>query len=176
MPPPAFRPVRATPRTLRSLIPAIRYEDDTLADVLDDLRTRSGTNIVANWQSLANIGIDQTTPVSLELRNVSASRLLKIILQIISIPQDRASYIIQDNVVLIAASHDLDMIFEMRVHEVTDLLIETQELRGGLQFAPDRSDRSDSDRSGRSDRSDRQGSDNSRRPTSSSRRPSSSTR
>ena len=182
-PPLAFGPVRSSSRALRSLIPVVHYDDTALADVLDELRNKSGTNIVANWQSLANIGIEQTTPVSLELRNVSASRVLKVILQTISTPRDRASYIIQDNVVLIAASYDLDMIFEMRVHEVADLLIETRDLRGGLQFTPDRSGRTDgTDRSGRSDgsgrsgRSGRQRSDNTRRTNSGSRRRSSSTR
>ena len=167
----AFGRARSSSQALRSRIPVVRYDDTTLADVLDELRSSSGTNIVANWQSLANIGIEQSSPISLELRNVSAGRVLKIVLQNLSTPQDRVSYIIQDNVVVIAASDDLDMIFEMHVHEVSDLLIQTQDLRGGLQFSLEGSDNSN-----RSDRSDRQRPDNSRRPSRNSPRPSSSGR
>ena len=107
---------------------------------MDELRNRSGTNIVANWQSLANVGIDKTTPLTFELRNVTVGRVLKTILQNLSSPYARISYIIQDDVVFIAASQDLDMIFELQVYEIADLLFETQDKRGGPQFTPDRSE------------------------------------
>ncbi len=142
-------------RGLQRRISIVQYDDTTLADVLDDLRSKSSTNIVTNWQSLANLGIDKTTSVSLNLRNISAGRVLKIILQNLSSPYARISYIIQDDVVFIASAEDLDMILELGVYEIADLLMETKDKRGGPQFSPGGYDR---------DRSDRQRPDNSRRP------------
>jgi hypothetical protein len=139
----AFRSVR---RGLQRRISIVQYDDTTLADVLDDLRSKSGTNIVANWQSLANLGIDKTTTVSLNLRNISAGRVLKIILQNLSRPYARISYIIQDDVVFIASAEDLDMILELGVYEIADILMETKEKRGGPQFSPGGHDRDRSDR------------------------------
>ena len=141
--PAALRRVR---RGFQRRISIVQYDDTSLADVLDDLRSKSGTNIVANWQSLANVGIDKTTAVSLNLRNISAGRVLKMILQNLSSPYARISYIIQDDVVFIASAEDLDMILELVVYEIADLLMETKDKRGGPEFSPDGYDRDRSDR------------------------------
>ena len=141
--PPALRSVR---RGLKTRMSIVQYRDKSFADALDELRSRSGINIVANWQSLANLGIDETTPLSLNLRNVSAGLVLKLMLQNLSSPYARVSYIIQDEVVFIAAAEELDMIFELQVYEIADLLMETKEKRGGPQFSPGGYNRQRSDR------------------------------
>ncbi len=133
-------------RGLQRRMSIVQYDDTPLSEVLDDLRDKTGTNIVANWQSLANFGIDKTTAVSLNLRNVSAGQVLKLILQKLSSPYARISYIIQDDVVFIASGEDLDMILELRVYEIADLLMETKDKRGGPQFSPGGNDRDGSDR------------------------------
>ncbi len=115
---------------------SVNYDDTPLSEVLDDFRDKTGTNIVANWQSLANFGIDQTTPVNLNLRNVWAKLVLKLTLQTLSSPQGRISYIIEDDVVFIAPGEDLDMILKLRVYEIADILMETKDNRGGPQFFP----------------------------------------
>ena len=138
-------PLRSVRRGLQSRISIVQYDDTTLADALDDLRAKSGTNIVANWQSLANLGIDKTTAVSLNLRNISAGQVLKLILQNLSSPYARISYIIQDDIVFIASSEDLDMILELGVYEIADLLMETKDKRSGPQFSPGGYDRDRSD-------------------------------
>ena len=148
-------PLRSVRRGLQRRISIVQYDDTPLSDVLDDLRDKTGTNIIANWQSLANLGIDKSTAVSLNLRNVSAGQVLRIILQNLSSLYARISYIIQDDIVFIASGEDLDMILELQVYEIADLLMETKDKRGGPQFSPGGYDR---------DRSDRQRPDNSRRP------------
>ena len=126
--------LRYNRKNFRTRLSVIQYDDTPLGDVLDDLRAKTGANIVANWQSLANFGVDRTTAISLNLRNVPAEKVLKIVLQNLSNAYARISYIIQDDVVFIASGEDLDMIFELRVYEIADLLMETQDKRGGPQF------------------------------------------
>ena len=131
-------------RGLQTRMSIVHYDDTPLSEVLDDFRNKTGTNIVANWQSLANFGIDKTTPVNLNLRNVWAKLVLKLTLQALSSPQARISYIIEDNVVFIASGEDLDMILRLRVYEIADLLMETKDKRGGPQFFPGSNDRDNS--------------------------------
>ena len=140
-----------------------------MADVLDDLRNRSGANIVANWQSLDYAGIFKTTPVSLQLHNVSAAGILKVILQNLSTEFASFSYVIQDNVVVISTSEDLAKIVDTRVYDVTHLMMETKDKRGGSAYSTggSRNDRYNDNRSGSSgdryrDRNDRYGSRDSR--------------
>ena len=142
-------PFRSVRRGLKTRISVVQYDDVPFADVLNDLRARSGSNIVANWQALENLAIEKTTPVSLKLRNVTAARALKLILQNLSTPYARISYIIQDNVVYIAPSEDLDTIFELRVYDVSHTMFETKDMRGGPRFPAGgyrSSDRTPSDR------------------------------
>lgn len=127
------RPVR---RGLRTRLSIVQYDDTPLSEVLDDLRNRTGTNIVANWDSLANLGIDKSTAVSLQLRNVPAKLVLKLILQTLSNSQGRVSYVNQENVVFIASGEDLDSILELRIYEMAGLSMETKDNRGGPQFLP----------------------------------------
>ena len=129
---------------LRTRMPVVHYDETPLSEVLDDFRDKTGTNIVANWQSLANLGIDQTTPVSLNLRNVRAKLVLKLTLQALSSPQGRISYMIEDNVVFIAPGEDLDMTLKLRVYEIADILMETKDKRGESQFFPGSYDRDNS--------------------------------
>lgn len=153
-------PVR---RGLGTLVANVDYEEYPLEEVLDDLREKSGDNIVANWQSLNNGGIDKDTPVSLKLRNVSAGRILKAVLQNLSSSWSPVSYIEHNGIVVIATAEDLARIIDTRVYDITHLLMETKDLRGGRQYDAGgrRNDRSRD--GGSNDRSDRNRDSNSSR-------------
>ena len=124
-------PVR---KGLQALIGSVDYQDDSLSEVLDDLREKSGANIVANWQSLSNAGIDKDTPVSLKLKNVSAGRILKAVVQNLSNSWSPVSYVEHGGIVVIATAEDLARIIDTRVYDITHLLMETKDLRGGARY------------------------------------------
>ncbi|MCK4850448.1 MAG: hypothetical protein KAT11_03810, partial [Phycisphaerae bacterium] len=128
--------LRRAPKGLRMRIPRVHYEEVTLAEALDDLRNKSGGNIVVNWKSLNNLGIDKTTTVSLDLRNVTPARVLKAILANLPTSWGRVSYIVNEGIVTIASSDDLDSIVVTRVYEIAYMMMETKDLRGGPRFAP----------------------------------------
>lgn len=135
---PDHQPTRYLTKPIRlglgTLVQNVEYEEIPLNEVLDDLRDKSGANIVANWQSLSKAGIEKDTPVSLKLRNVSAGRILKAILENLSSARDRVSYIVQDGVVLIATAEDLDRRVDTRTYDITHLLMEVKDLRGGSRY------------------------------------------
>lgn len=129
------RPAR---RSLRTIIPRIQYDGIPLSEALDDLRSKSGANIVVNWQSLASAGVEKTASINLQLRNVSTGRALKIILDNLSTEWAKLSYVVQEDVLVIASSEDLARIIDTRVYDITHLMIQTRDKRGGSEFAPGR--------------------------------------
>ena len=160
--------VRSDRRGLGTRLRRVEYEDTSLAEVLEDLRDRSGVNIVANWQSLADMGIDKTEPISLELHNASAGTVLKLMLSNLSARWGRVSYVVQDGVVVIASAADLAKIIDTRVYDVSHMMMETKDKRGGGQFEPGGSDKRGGGGGNNRDRSsNRSSSRNSRRSGSS---------
>ena len=129
---------------LQALIGSVDYQDDSLSEVLDDLREKSGANIVANWQSLSSAGIDKNTPVSLKLKNVSAGRILKAVAQNLSNSWSPVSYVEHGGIVIIATAKDLARIIDTRVYDIMHLLMETKDLRGGARYDSNRTSRRNS--------------------------------
>ncbi len=117
--------------------PRFDYQETPLSEVFDDLRAKSGLNIVPNWQSLTTAGIEQDKPISLQLHNVSLERALKAILSTLSSAGyygTTVSHVIEDGIIVIATSEDLAAELSIKVHEIADLLMETGERRGGPRF------------------------------------------
>ena len=116
--------------------PRFEYQDTPLSEVFDDLREKSGLNIVPNWQSLSAEGIEQDQTVNLNLRGVSVGRALKAILDGLSTGFYGAtiSYSLEDGVVAIASSMDLGRDFYTVVYDISDLLIEVTDRRGGGDY------------------------------------------
>ncbi|NIA08132.1 MAG: hypothetical protein GWP14_10955 [Actinobacteria bacterium] len=150
--------VRSAGTGLGTLIRRIEYEEIPLGEALEDLRAKSGANIVANWQSLGNAGVEKTTPVNLKLYNVSAGRVLKIILDNLSTGWAKVSYVVQENVVVIASAEDLARIIDTRVYDISHLMIETKDKRGGGEFEPGGSNRRSRQGRGNSGRRNSRGS------------------
>lgn len=117
--------------------PRFEYQDTPLSEVFDDLRVKSGLNIVPNWQSLMAAGIEQDKPISLQLHNVTFKRALKAILSSLSSAGFYAttvSYAVEDGVIVIATSESLDAELDMHIYEISDLLMAIRDNRGGPQF------------------------------------------
>ena len=118
--------------------PRFEYEDTPLSEVFDDLREKSGLNIMPNWSSLSDSGIEKTQGISLMLRNVSIERVLKAVLDGLSAGFYSAtiSYSLQDGVVVIASEADLARDYYAVVYDISDLLLEVSDRRGGTGFDP----------------------------------------
>ncbi|MCK4850321.1 MAG: hypothetical protein KAT11_03165 [Phycisphaerae bacterium] len=143
-------------RQLDVRYPRFDYQETPLSEVFDDLRAKSGLNIVPNWESLTTAGIEEDTLVSIQLHNVSLKRALKAILSSLSSSGiyggTTVSYGIDDGIIVIATSEDLAAELKIVAYEIADLLVETIDRRGGPQYEPGGDDGRDGggrDRSGR---------------------------
>ena len=124
--------------------PRFEYPEWTLTEVIDDIREKSGLNIQVNWNSLEYAGIDREQEVTLQLKNVSVERALKSILDNLSSSAGAygddygygttIAFGLQDGIVVIANSEDLARDYYPVAHDISDLLLETTDLRGGTLY------------------------------------------
>ncbi len=118
----ADRRVLATLNSRR--IPA-RFNNDTAESVFSFLATVTNLNFDVDWDSLSAIGIDRDTPVDLELNEVPARVILDRVLEKISPDDfDRASWAVQDGIVVIASDRDLRRRTFIVIYDVRDLVFE----------------------------------------------------
>ena len=71
-------------RTLDDLI-TIDAEKTTLAEVINTLRKTTNTNIIANWNALAQSGITRDTPVTLHLKDLSYEQVVRTLTEILPV-------------------------------------------------------------------------------------------
>lgn len=104
----------------------IRYDDTPLAEVIADLRRRTGLNIDVNWKSLAEVGIDKDTPVSLEAKGITVAKALDMLMRNLSGDRDRFErtyWVVDEGVVTLATGTALNTEMRTKVLDVSDLLM-----------------------------------------------------
>src|SRR5262249_31973245 len=79
----------------------LAYKDAPLRQVLSDLRTLSGLDIVANHRALKDAGASLETPVTLCVEGISLKAVLNILLD-----QAGLAYVIKDDVLQITSRQD----------------------------------------------------------------------
>ncbi|MCE2653378.1 MAG: type II and III secretion system protein [Planctomycetaceae bacterium] len=122
-----------TPEATRTLgmlegrkIPTVEIAGNTLSDVLDFVQRTAGVNMDVQWESLALVGIDRSTPVNLRLSDVSAGTVLDRVLKKVSKDQySRADFAVDDKGVLtVASADDIKRHTTTNLYNITDLLVE----------------------------------------------------
>ncbi|MBL8763565.1 MAG: hypothetical protein JNM07_04765 [Phycisphaerae bacterium] len=103
-----------------------KFQGNELADVLDYVREAAGVEMDVDWTSLAAIGVDRSSPVTMNLSRVPAGRLLTMVLEKASKdPVHKARWAAQDGMVQVAAEQDLRRAPKTEIYNITDLLLET---------------------------------------------------
>src|SRR3954449_12471240 len=62
--------------TLKERLPSVRMRQVTLEAAVEQLRSASGANLFVDWQALANVNVDRTTKVDVDLQDVSLAQAL----------------------------------------------------------------------------------------------------
>jgi hypothetical protein len=68
-----------------------------LADALAQLRKATQTNIVANWNALAQTGVTRETPVTLRLKDVTYETVVRTLVEILPATGSKPNYLVGDN-------------------------------------------------------------------------------
>jgi hypothetical protein len=106
---------------LSARVPAAKLDNVPLGDAIDFLRDVAGVNINVDWKSLAAANITKETQINLNLHDVSAEKVLSLILTQAG-PGDLLTYYIDQNVVEITTRLVADQQMITVVYYVEDLL------------------------------------------------------
>jgi hypothetical protein len=104
------------------ILPQTTMNDLPLKDAVTYLRSVTGANIFVNWSALQNAGISKLTPVSLSLQDVSARKILSLILEQVS-PQTPLVFYTHENVLMITTRSDANRRLVTRIYPVGDLVM-----------------------------------------------------
>ncbi len=111
--------------TLDSRKIPVKFQDNSLADVLQFIQTVTNVNMDVDWDQLQDIGVEKETKLTLELREVTARTVLDRILQKASKDEfSRASWAVQDGVVVISSEAALRKKTFIVIYDVRDLLFQ----------------------------------------------------
>lgn len=121
---------RVVRRKLEAVAPEIKYDAVPFRKVIDQLRDRTGLNIVPNWTALDSAGIDPETEVNLRLSSVKFSKALQLILDAVGAGETQLAYEVDDGVIAISTKEDLARKTLTRVYPVQDLIISVPTFRG----------------------------------------------
>ena len=138
---PASAPAGAQPTAearaaLSRNMPAVTLDDTPLEDSIDFLRNLSNAPIVVDWPALELAGVEKTTPVTLQLRGVSARKLLQLMLDTVS-PYEPLTFYVSEGVVTVTTLEKADAATVVRVYPIQDLIVDVpdfylDDLRVGL--------------------------------------------
>jgi hypothetical protein len=106
---------------LSARLPAAKLDNVPLGDAIDFLRDVAGVNITVDWKTLEAANITKETQINLNLHDVSASKVLSLILSQAG-PGDLLTYFIDRNVVEITTRLVADQQMITVVYYVQDLL------------------------------------------------------
>jgi hypothetical protein len=113
---------RSTARALlQTRLPSANLTNVSLVDAIDFLRDVAGVNITVDWKELAAINISKDTQINLQLHDVTAGKVLSLILEQAG-PGDLLTYGINENVIEVTTRAVSDQQLITVVYYVMDLL------------------------------------------------------
>lgn len=117
-------------------VPTARFpEGTTLEQAVTFVETVAEMNIDIDWASLEEIGVDRSTPVSLNLSQVPMRTVLDRLLDKASPDRlSRASWAVNDGILQIASDESLRKNTVLAIYDIRDLLIEIPDYDNAPEF------------------------------------------
>ncbi len=122
-------------KRLAESVPSISVQQQPFSDVVNLLRRETGSNIVVNWNALANAGVQKQTPINLQLSNVPFKKVLSLVLQ-----QAAGSggtplgYSIDQGVITISTRSELAQQTTIKLYDISDLLVQAPNFNNAPTF------------------------------------------
>jgi len=113
---------RAVRLGLQTKIPRLNLSGIGLKEAVGFLSDVSGVNIMVKWKALEAADITEESPVNVVLKNVSAERALRAVLEDVGGGVTELSYNIDEGVVTISTKDDLAKKTAIRVYDIRDLI------------------------------------------------------
>lgn len=113
---------RAVLATLRDTRLPIDLNNNAFEDVVDFIASTARVDIDVDWESLADIGVDPDTPISLRLRSASLETVLDRVVARVSDRTLPAGWAVQDGIITIASDEVLRRNTVLEIYDIRDLL------------------------------------------------------
>ncbi len=113
---------RAVLATLRDTRLPIDLDNNAFEDVVNFIASTARIDIDVDWESLADIGVDPDTPVTLRLRSASLETVLDRVVTRVSDRTLPAGWAVQDGIVTIASDEVLRRNTVLEIYDIRDLL------------------------------------------------------
>ncbi len=110
-------------------VPKLDFNEIKFENVVEFLRDISGLSLHVKWNALQAAGIDKTTPVTVQLRDVTFEKALRVILDDVG-GVNPLSYILDDGVITISTKEDLSRRTVTRVYDIRDLIFRVPNFPG----------------------------------------------
>ena len=114
----------------------INFEANRMVNVMDYFRNTTGVNYFVNWAALEAAGVEQDTPITLQLSNIPADQALRLVLQQAGggAELEPIGFSIIDGVVTVSTQRDLTKTTDTRVYDIRDLLVQIPRFTGAPEF------------------------------------------
>jgi hypothetical protein len=114
---------------LNRKLPELRFTQIPLGDAIDHVREHTGANIHVNWRAMELLNVTRDMPVSLNLRDVTARRALKALLDETGVGEF-LTYYVDEGVIEVTTKEIADQKLITRVYPVEDLVVEVPNFAG----------------------------------------------
>lgn len=112
----------------------VDFDNNSFEEVLGFIGTTADLDIDVDWESLADIGVDPDSPITLRLNNVTLEVLIDRVLAKASDPQLPASWAVQDGILTISSDDVLRQNTILEIYDVRDLLFDVPEFDNAPEF------------------------------------------
>ncbi len=119
-----------TRERLKTVLPEVRFDNVPFEQAIEQLRAATGVNIVPNWSALEAAAIEKDTEVSLRLNNVSAEKVIDLVLDEVGAGEVELSHEIEEGVVTVSTREDLSRKTKTIIYNIRDLIISVPTFRG----------------------------------------------
>ena len=114
---------------LNRKLPELRFTQIPLGDAIEHVREHTGANIHVNWRAMELLNVTRDMPVSLNLRDVTARRALKALLDETGMGEF-LTYYVDEGVIEVTTKEIADQKLITRVYPVEDLVVEVPNFAG----------------------------------------------
>ena len=121
---------RATGKRMRATVGSMNLSGSQFKDVVQFLRDVGNVSIYVNWGALQAAGIDKSSPVSVNLRNVTFEKGLRTVLEDVGGGQVDLRHDVDEGVITISTKDDLDTKTVTKVYDIRDLIARVPNFEG----------------------------------------------
>jgi len=121
---------RITRQKLQITPVRMEFEGQELGFIIDYLRETTDLPIHVKWRALEAAEIQPRTPITIKLKNVTAEKALKVLLDDLSGGERKLTYTIDEGVITISTGTDLKTRVVQRTYDVRDMLVTVPNFTG----------------------------------------------